>query len=56
MQLFRFRTLVVTRRARRTGGARARVLAGAAAPTSWSGTVGPGFTITLKKAASRFAC
>ena len=51
MQLFRFRTLVVT--AALAGLAALALIssAGAAAPTKLVGTVGPGFTITLKKTA-----
>ena len=57
MQLFRFRTLVVTAALAGLAALALTSSAGAAAPTKLVGAVGPGFTITLKKAASaRFAC
>ena len=51
MQLFRFRTLVVTAALAGLAALALTSSAGAAAPTRLVGTVGPGFTITLKKAA-----
>ena len=51
MQLFRFRTLVVTSALAGLAALALTSSAGAAAPTRLVGTVGPGFTITLKKAA-----
>ena len=51
MQLFRFRTLVVTAALAGLAALALTSSAGAAAPTKLVGTVGPGFTITLKKAA-----
>jgi plastocyanin len=51
MQLFRFRTLVVTTALAGLAALALTSSAGAAAPTRLVGTVGPGFTITLKKAA-----
>jgi plastocyanin len=51
MQLFRFRTLVVTAALAGLTALALTSSAGAAAPTKLVGTVGPGFTITLKKAA-----
>ena len=51
MQLFRFRTLVVTAALAGLAALALTSSAGAAAPTKLVGTVGPGFTITLKKTA-----
>ena len=51
MQLFRFRTLVVTAALAGLAALALTSSAGAAAPTRVVGAVGPGFTITLKKAA-----
>jgi plastocyanin len=51
MQLFRFRTLVVTAALAGLAALALTSSAGAAAPTRLVGAVGPGFTITLKKAA-----
>ena len=51
MLLFRFRTLVVTAALAGLAALALTSSAGAAAPTRLVGTVGPGFTITLKKAA-----
>ena len=51
MQLFRFRTLVVTAALAGLATLALTSSAGAAAPTKLVGTVGPGFTITLKKTA-----
>ena len=51
MQLFRFRTLVVTAVLAGLAALALTSSAGAAAPTRLVGTLGPGFTITLKKAA-----
>jgi len=51
MQLFRFRTLVVTTALAGLAALALISSAGAAAPTKLVGTVGPGFTITLKKTA-----
>ena len=51
MQLFRFRTLVVTAALAGLAALALPSSAGAAAPTKLVGTVGPGFTITLKKTA-----
>ena len=51
MQLFRFRTLVVTTALAGLAALALTSSAGAAAPTKLVGTVGPGFTITLKKTA-----
>jgi len=49
--LFRFRTLVVTAALAGLAALALTSSAGAAAPTKLVGTVGPGFTITLKKTA-----
>ena len=49
MQLFRFRTLVVTAALAGLATLALTSSAGAAAPTRLVGAVGPGFTITLKK-------
>ena len=51
MQLFRFRTLVVTAALAGLAALALTSSAGAAVPTRLVGSVGPGFTITLKKAA-----
>ena len=51
MQLLRFRTLVVTAALAGLAALALTSSAGAAAPTKLVGTVGPGFTITLKKTA-----
>jgi plastocyanin len=51
MQLFRFRTLVMTAALAGLAALALTSSAGAAAPARLVGTVGPGFTITLKKAA-----
>jgi hypothetical protein len=51
MQLFRFRTLVVTAALAGLAALALTSSAGAAVPTKLVGTVGPGFTITLKKTA-----
>ena len=48
MQLFRFRTLVVTAALAGLAALALTSSAGAAAPTKLVGTVGPGFTISLK--------
>jgi len=51
MQLFRFRTLFVTAALAGLAALALTSSAGAAVPTRLVGSVGPGFTITLKKAA-----
>jgi len=51
MQLFRIRTLAVTAALAGLAALALTSSAGAAAPTKLVGTVGPGFTITLKKTA-----